>query len=656
MPQHCALPGCDVELAQADKGSQRKYCCPDHRAQARFDRLRAEAAKAEPITEPDPTRLRQSVEDALERRDAERDATLPALLQPRTDSDDHPGTDAHPAGKRRRSPFRPSGRSLVAAGLVVALAFGGGSVLWNGVDSPAGPPESPPAPPAGAGWVNAANVALASVNQQLSEAKAAIDRWNALPPSVRGDVKPVELRAIEEREAVLQRDRAVLLSQLAAWQYLQQSTSALNAAQANRALLTQTAPAPNSVRPSPSADAASIQRNILDGQIASLQQQTLRWQQDVAAAMNAPLPDARDTTAGLSSALVTLADHPERSNPSPPQAGSSNSVPAIGVRVPSSGDTVRAEAPSGAPPNPGEGRGSLADAASASVSGPVERGSTVLASASEPLSRSVDTLTGRGESSRSATAGSDGPVTAVAEGLSPAAGRLVGGSPSRSTDTGATRSANVADAGRSAVGDVASGANAPVDALSGAVGRSHNPSTGTPGTNAGTGAAAGQAANRATTARTTPAPTNGAATNGAPTTSGSTSTLTGRASDTTRTTGASTGQAGHAVRTTWTGAIGSTGAKARNAVHTQQGSGVSPEPSSSPDSSSSPSSAGGAKTNGSGATSSSDGSDKSSHQVSSGDGSSGQKAHAKHASGSGKHSSDHSSQSGKSDSASGSED
>ncbi len=250
-------------------------------------------------------------------------------------------------------------RRRVAAAVLAAVVAGSGMTAWA-VWPAAGPhleaappPDASLLPPAGAGWVSDAQVALTSLDQQLGQVRDAEAQWNAVPTALRPPTPPPAVVALGQRKALLESERTVVASQLASYQTLTETSTALRTADTNLAQVSQALQAS-----SPDAPVVrqqlTIQQQTLTGQVSSLRSQASRYQQDVAAAVTAPRPDPTDHTSPVAAAVMALAAHPVR-EPAPTPTGTTTPTQIeAGVlgRSPRSGDRSQRDAVSGAPPRP----------------------------------------------------------------------------------------------------------------------------------------------------------------------------------------------------------------------------------------------------------------------------------------------------------------
>ena len=387
MAVQCALEGCTVEIEQPERGPQRKFCCPAHRTAARSARLKsarsaapvlpAAASEAAAPAEPDDApvtaeapaaEVQDDVHEAEPPADEELAATTsldapevarlpgdtPVTAEPerpvRATGEVPPALRRQPVPLRRlrRGSNRPHrARAVVAGGLVVALAFGGGVSLLDRTQEPA-PSAQPASVPVPSGqWITEANVALASISQQLDLARAAEARWTAAVGERSG--RPSEVAALVERRQWLERQRLLLESQLSTWTNLQQTQAALSLAEQRLAELDAATRGPTPVGVDLGAQRESAQR-----QVDMLRTQVQALSQDASVAAASPVPDTQDVTAPLAEQVEELADDPSSAGgpEGDTSSGAASPDPATVARGPESGDPVVALPDTSGPPLP----------------------------------------------------------------------------------------------------------------------------------------------------------------------------------------------------------------------------------------------------------------------------------------------------------------
>ncbi|GAA4805571.1 hypothetical protein GCM10023200_48720 [Actinomycetospora chlora] len=384
MAVQCALEGCTEEIEQPERGPQRKFCCPAHRTAARSARLRsarsapspADTAATAAVLPTAPAETVEAAETPVEAvadetpvaDDAAADeatpveSTLPAAEVAELPAEaPEPTPTARPTGapdrvppalrrqpvplRRLRKQHSKRARAVVAGGLVVALAFGGGVSLLDRTQTPT-PSAQPASVPVPSGqWLTDANVALASISQQLDQARASEARWTAAVGDARR--RPSEVNALIERRQWLERQRLLLESQLAAWTDLQQAQAGLAMAQQRLADLDAATRGPTPV----GVDLGS-QRESAQRQVELLQQQVQALGQDVSTAAASPVPDTRDITAPLAEQVDELAQDPGRDTgpEGDNSSGAASTDPATVAREPESGDPAVALPETGEPP------------------------------------------------------------------------------------------------------------------------------------------------------------------------------------------------------------------------------------------------------------------------------------------------------------------
>lgn len=255
MTSQCALRGCTVEIEQPVKGPKRKFCCPAHRTAARSARLRASG----------PDRSVPAAEPSSENPPDTGAATAPDVEM---------GTSSAPQGEADTGAPR--------------------------VDAPQ--VESPVQPPAGQQWATEAQIALASINRQLGNARAAEQRWAAAAGPMPSYRQPLELTVLTERRLALRRMRTALESQLGVWRNLQGITAALTIAQNQLSqidLATRGPSAPGSTTPGSSQQLTDQHRRLV-AQIELRRGQLRQWREEIEMAMSStPGPNPFDVTTPL---------------------------------------------------------------------------------------------------------------------------------------------------------------------------------------------------------------------------------------------------------------------------------------------------------------------------------------------------------------------
>ncbi len=336
---YCELPGCDVVIEQpAQGGNPRRYCTAEHRAEGR--RVRVEAAGAD---SGQPTRQ-------LRRGPAR--SELASQKQARSGQQ---ATAAAKAVLRRR-------RAIAVLGAVGILASGGGLVATS-QSAPGGSPgpeggRSAPAPQAlnGEPWAAQAQVTLTSVEQQLDQIAQAEAAWKSTALSRRAGSPPATVTALLDQKAALEQLRTRLRSELAAWRSLHTVRDALAQTQQQLAELDKTIHALPAATPGSAADQTSAtrlaeHRDMLIRQRDLQRQELTGWEQGVAQAVAAPLPEVVAATTEAIEPVLALTEPTPPSHPAH-QSGEPNS-PALAARMPHE-DTGhgRQDFSVGAPPRP----------------------------------------------------------------------------------------------------------------------------------------------------------------------------------------------------------------------------------------------------------------------------------------------------------------
>ncbi|OLT19497.1 hypothetical protein BJF78_36120 [Pseudonocardia sp. CNS-139] len=244
-PQVCALPGCSVPVEQPeDGGPPRLYCSPAHRAAARKQRHTARmeatgAAAAAAVSTEEPT---TPVADPAEWMASPVSSGGAAATEsgtrakPRTIRPVKPEKPARTRGERRTLAALLRRRTVAGIAIASLVAGGSGYVITEAV-TPLVPPQPPPSvdPQTAAMeadvWAGRAEVVLASINQQLDAVAQTEANWLRLPEHIRNQIPPA-VRSMLERKALLEQQRATLMSQLAALRALPSLTTDLATAQA----------------------------------------------------------------------------------------------------------------------------------------------------------------------------------------------------------------------------------------------------------------------------------------------------------------------------------------------------------------------------------------------------------------------------------------
>jgi hypothetical protein len=247
----CALPGCDELLTQPPGDpSPRKYCCGEHRIEARRLRQQTRPEPGEPTTSPSPV---------------------------------------------RPNPLRRTGlkRTALTLGTVAALGTVG---LALGPSRAASPPPSEPtsiAAPQGvdpAAWTAQAKVALTSLDSQLQQLADAENALVALPEQQQ-ETLASQAREVADRKVQVQRQRAMLNAALAAQSQLPSVQSDLRAVQQQLTSIN------NSIgeRSTGTAEILNAQREALQRSSESMRAGSDALRETLNAATRLPLSVDQDT-------------------------------------------------------------------------------------------------------------------------------------------------------------------------------------------------------------------------------------------------------------------------------------------------------------------------------------------------------------------------
>ena len=342
-PQTCALPGCGEIVEQPDDGGPRRlYCSPAHRAAARKMR---HAARMD-ATDPQPTSsdVTQPITQAPKDQPSEQPTTeLPAPLGVTRKEDPEPAAEPDrdwspaaawtvspptlPAARTVRTitskrvkkdkPARTAGerknaathmrRRAIASVAIASLVAGGASYFVTENIIPTTPTPLPPQaanqPSMDADvWVGKAEVVLASLSSQLDSVAQAEASWLALPEQRRAQ-EPAAVQALKDRKALLEQQRATLMSQLEAFKALPDRTSELTSAQAQLDAVERTLNESTTTAASPDYQEAlrqlESQRDIRRQQRDHAAQALTDLRNGVEQALGSPLPAEKDETAPI---------------------------------------------------------------------------------------------------------------------------------------------------------------------------------------------------------------------------------------------------------------------------------------------------------------------------------------------------------------------
>ncbi|MHA6796510.1 hypothetical protein ACVGVM_23815 [Pseudonocardia bannensis] len=373
--RRCALPGCEVVIEAIPGRPERRYCTAAHRSAARQAR-------------------RASVQSDGDARLAD---ALPWLREP-GDPMPRPGVPAGPAGRGRPVPApapaaRTSRRPVLrrrnprpdapAPRRRRALAvFGAAGVLVGGYAITASEPVAPPAVPVQAApeerteeqWAARAQVALSSVNRQLDTIAQAEESWNRVPQSRRAGAPPAPVRELQDRKALLERRKATLQSQLAAYRTLERSADDLKLVEQYLASVEKAIRdlPPEALRsPEQAADIAALyeERDVLIRRRDARRQELQSLTEGVQNATRTALPNDTHRTTEVSNEVLALAANPD-GGPKPGDSVLSRRPDAVGGRD-EEHNRPRAEVGTSGPPDPRGPRDETAERRGERGEGPV---------------------------------------------------------------------------------------------------------------------------------------------------------------------------------------------------------------------------------------------------------------------------------------------
>ncbi|GAA5134950.1 hypothetical protein [Pseudonocardia adelaidensis] len=419
-PQLCALPGCSETVEQPnDGGPRRLYCSPAHRAAARKARhaARMEASAAPPAAEVAESHvahsevahseeITQPIVKAPDGEPSEQPTTeLPAALgAPREDGPEPaavPDREWSPAAAWAVSPptlspaSLPSARTVrtitskrvkkqkpartaadrknagthvrrraIASVAIASLVAGGASYFVTNNVIPTAPTPLPPQaandPSMDADvWASKAEVTLASLSSQLDAVAQAEASWLALPEKRRAQ-EPAAVQALKDRKALLEQQRATLMSQLEAFKALPDRTAELTSAQAQLDAVERTLSESTSTAASPDYQEAlrqlQSQRDIRRQQRDHAAQALTDLRNGVEQALSSPLPADKDnvkTTHVVERVKAVVAGRPDPGDKDDDQEhkAAGQQEPATSPRR-DDGDEERGDVGTTAPPDP----------------------------------------------------------------------------------------------------------------------------------------------------------------------------------------------------------------------------------------------------------------------------------------------------------------
>ncbi len=260
--------------------------------------------------------------------------------------------------RTRRDAAQPARRRAVAVLGAFGILTGGGG--WVVVNQPAAPLAQPePREPGGidlAAWAAEANNALAEVNRQLDIVAQTTQMWDSHPLSRRAAQPPRVVTELLARKALLEQQRTLLQSELAAYQSL--STVSTDVAESQRELGNldrALAALPDGWQASPEQQATRdrlvAQRDTLLRRREARERELASLQGGLDGTARSPLPDTTDRTTPLASSVVDLTQpaspSPDRSSDREPAGGPPS---ALAQRAPFGAGRERQEVYNAAPP------------------------------------------------------------------------------------------------------------------------------------------------------------------------------------------------------------------------------------------------------------------------------------------------------------------
>ncbi|MFC5995517.1 hypothetical protein ACFQE5_14980 [Pseudonocardia hispaniensis] len=305
--RRCALPGCDATFEIIPGRPERRYCTAAHRVAARQARRAAaqsggDARLAEALPwlrpadgPPGPPVSRSAVEPCLRVDGAPR----------------HPMPDGAVPGKglTRRS------RAVAVFG-AVGLIVGGYLITASEPARPASGIAAQVAPGYATNddWAARAQVALASVNQQLDVIAQTEEVWNRVPAAQRSGL-PLPVRLLQERKALLERQKTTLQAQLATYHSLELAVEELRRAEERLAVVEKSLRdvPPEALRtPEQAAVIAALeqQRDTLVRHRDAKREALRSLSDGVQGATHTPLPDDGRRTTEVSNEVLALAHDP----------------------------------------------------------------------------------------------------------------------------------------------------------------------------------------------------------------------------------------------------------------------------------------------------------------------------------------------------------
>ena len=397
--RRCALPGCDKVIEESnDGGPPRLYCSPAHRIAARKQRYIARLAEATGLSSSNEESQTTGVSSSNEKSP---ESTPTATPNP-ADPDQTPSPTASwmvsptplnvadegkKNGKRMLSPAerkdaaRRMRRRTIATIAAASMVIGGSGYVLTDVATPTATPSAQaprttftPSNITPEEWVRRAEVVLASVNRQLDLINQTEAAWNAAAAQLALG-EPPALKALKERKALLEQQRATLQSQINAIRALPDAEADLEKAQAEldaieRAL--RTATPPSTTQDPGHAEALrnlTAQREMRVQQRDQNAQEVETLRSGIQQALATPLPDATDRTTPIIEQLLSILEGAPK--PEQPKTKKHPQPPAV-IRPREGIRQQHRDEDRGAPPEPGTGLDAKAARVTDAVRGAVK--------------------------------------------------------------------------------------------------------------------------------------------------------------------------------------------------------------------------------------------------------------------------------------------
>src|SRR5690606_19071340 len=206
-------------------------------------------------------------------------------------------------------------------------------------------------------WADQAEVVLASISSQLDAVAQAEASWLALPPDRRAQ-EPAAIQALKERKALLEQQRATLMSQLEAFRALPERTAELTEAQAQLDAVERTLEESTTTAASPDYQEAlrqlESQREMRRQQRDHAAKALTDLRNGVEQALSSPLPENKDETTPIVErvkAVIEGKPDPAQKDDDQQHKPADKGDPVTGPRR-EDGDEGRGDVGTTAPPDP----------------------------------------------------------------------------------------------------------------------------------------------------------------------------------------------------------------------------------------------------------------------------------------------------------------